>query len=64
MGIPRNVSMAAAPALTSFRSSGLAADKVAARSARARLVAKAISWRFTLPITERADAPAARRSTR
>ena len=46
MGIPRNVSMAAAPALTSFRSSGLAADKVAARSARARLVAKAsvVPW--------------------
>ncbi|MBL8380224.1 MAG: SDR family NAD(P)-dependent oxidoreductase [Burkholderiales bacterium] len=42
----------------------LIADKVAARSARARLVAKAVNWRFTLPITERADAPAARRPTR
>jgi hypothetical protein len=63
-GIPRSVSMAAAAALASFRSDGLDAASVAARSACARLVAKATSWRFTRPITERADAPAARRSGR
>jgi hypothetical protein len=63
-GIPRNVSMAAAAALASIRSDGLAADKVEARSVSARLVAKATSWRFTRPITERADAPAVRRSGR
>jgi hypothetical protein len=56
--------MAAAAALASFRSDGLAADKAEARSVCVRLVAKATSWRFARSITERADAPAARRSTR
>jgi hypothetical protein len=61
-GMPRNASMAAAAALASLRSDGLTAVNVAARSACARLVAKFASWRFTRPITERADAPAVQRS--
>ena len=63
-GIPRSVSMAAAAALASFRSSGVDDASVAARSACARLVAKATSCRFTRPITGRADAPVVLRSGR
>ncbi len=61
-GIARKVSMAAGATLASFRSDGLDAASVAARSACARPVGKATSCRFTRPITERANAPVVWRS--
>jgi hypothetical protein len=54
--------MAVEVAFASFRSDGIASVKVVAKFACARLVAKATNRCFTRLITDRADAPAARRS--
>ncbi len=60
--IPLGVLLVTEAAFASFRSDGLASVKVVAKFACARLVAKATNRCFTRLITDRADAPAARRS--